>query len=327
MRSASKPKWLIPDPMEVMDMLDVSLPKLLLKRKKTNPSLWRWLSDVMDGTRASPHIEKLADVSVSKKYPFDFENLEGKSLWESFCLGLQANVDAPYPATFCHEAIRLERMRSQAKTALESGKKVRVNLAELDFFSIPSIEGAAFAHNLHPKPECLFAVFRIVSSLYLLACWELDEVGETNDFIADRLVPLRNEKGQVVRPMQRWMVGMRARYGSIALNELYDRLLVPRSRDENIETLRRVGRKWWQKGEIPAWSRVEHTAQSLAIEGEDMRQAIYTSLAFVRILDHLWSSSVEIHEQWEEWDPLSPFGDYVHLRRVAQHRSLGMGKP
>ena len=60
-------------PHELIAMLDVSLPKILLGSKKTNPSAWRTLNNLMNGKTKRPLRKSLAH--LQKSYPPDSPNL------------------------------------------------------------------------------------------------------------------------------------------------------------------------------------------------------------------------------------------------------------
>lgn len=317
----------IPSIGDVLAILDTSIPKLLLGNKSHNPNDWRWISDVMDGKRTNPHRRKVEQVFATySEQAIELEQFEDATGWETFCGGLQSNGSAPYPATFCHEAIRMEKMALQVLNEYNRHGRVTTSLTDWDFLDIPSFHAAMLTPHDRNNVEPFIETIRIINSLYLLACWEVDEVGDTDSWLVDRLLPIRRA-GKPVLPMRLWMEAMRTSHSDMRLVDLYDCLLVRRSKKEDVETLRRVARKWWQKGEIPAWSLVPRIIESLntaplsTLKGVS-EFGIYASLAIVRILDHLLSSSVTISERYKTWtDPLAPFNDYPTLHSLAQSRA------
>ena len=161
----------------------------------------------------------------------------------------------------------------------------------------------------------------IMSTLYLLACWAVDWFGA--DTPPNGITILPEQRGErVVRPMTRWLESVKATHGLPTVRALSDYILAPSSKDEDVETLRRVFRRWWTQGEVPPWSRVPHIARSISeVLGkpvEQIRGQLTEALGMIRLMDGLLEYSLKIRDHLlPDYDPLSPFRGYPLMRSHA----------
>lgn len=313
---------LVPSFFDVLSILDVPPAAIIFPNKKSNPTDWRWFNDVMQGQRKNPQISKLMrffDKHVG--IPFEPDKLQELTGWESFCEGQRYGGIEPCTMTFSMEVTRIEQMVLLLAQQSKTGGRIKTNFSDWDFLDIPCFH--AFIQKSDSRDIDRIRVVKIILLLYLLLCWEVDEVGDDDKWLIDIVIPIRRNSTQV-RPMRRWMEAMRDARKFSRLVDMYDCLLTERSTQENPDTRRRVAKRWWQNGEPPSWKLVPRIVESLQNcehykHVDNIEWAVYNHLAVVRLLDYILLASIEISNQCNAWeDPLALFADWPELRRLAQ---------
>lgn len=326
-------------PHTIFQLLDVSVPKLILGSKESNPSAWRVLTDLFSGKTNRPQkrtLDALLALSVGRNAPPLSELTKewtGGLPWETLVTGVTSGrkrAETAYdPSTdiFRVEAIRMERL---AYTAMQEAKKANDLSVALEHISrwnlcdLPSLQWVI--GNIDTRDLDRFGATAsplvITASLYLMACWNVESLDADPPDNTPSITPQRRD-GQYIRPMSRWLETLKQGYGFKTQRELANFLLRPRSTNEEPKDLEREVRKWRATGAIPAWSRVPHIINSVVEhEGEDRREQIHNSLygvfAMIRLMDKLLTLSQEIQRRWlPDYDPLAPFQDMPLIRERA----------
>lgn len=338
-------------PHTITGLLDLSLPKLLLGSKEVNLTAWRVLSDLIAGKTKRPQqrtLEKFANLAVARlnstRTPSDFlEMLKGipdGRPWEVSLASWNAGRRAVAPdydpsvELFNVEAARMEQIAYEAaRKAKEQGdwKGAVDEIRRWELCRLPSLQWVLGNLDVGSQERFVATVSPLIvtSTLYLMACWSVDWYGVEEH--ATRISMIPEQRGtRLVRPMTRWLEGLKARRKSRTLRTLSDYLLYPHSTDEDVETLRRVFRNWWTKGDIPPWSRVPHIVHSLClVHGEENREQIqdelHMILAMIRLMDKLLQFSLEIRDRWlPDYDPLAPFRDAPLISEHAREAKTAL---
>jgi len=327
-------------PTAIIAMLDFSLPKWLLGKEENDPTMWRILSDMESGRTKRPQRkteERVIELMTEKEpVPGLMEQLRqipDGSPWKvfitSFNLGAVASGGTPY-LVLGTESLRLEQLAVAAREALRQGNfpAAYEQIERWEMTPLPSLQWVMDQIDCHGTTERFAATAAplvIMTTLYLLACWEVDSFDKNGHRLTGMLLP-EMRKGELIRPMTRWLEGVKEKNGIPTMRALSDHLLAPSSKDKSPDNLRREVRKWYGGGEIPAWSRVPLIVGSLAgVFGHDNKDAIefkvWAGLCMVRILDGLLAFSIKIRDlHLPDYDPLAPFRDYplmfAHARQV-----------
>lgn len=326
-------------PHTLISMLDLSWPKILLGSKKADPTAWRILNDLFTGKTKRPQQKTLDRIGaqISEKFsagrPFDVfdmarETPDGRP-WETLTAmwnaGVMASGGEPM-ATFSTEAVRLERIADAARAAAKVGdlRKAFDHIQGWDLNTL-SCQQWIMAHidcsGSLEQFQRTAAPLVIVATLYLLACWAVDFSGPDVPQRSFSIMP--EQRGdRMIRPMRRWLEGVKSDRNIRTLDDMADFLLRP-SPKEDVETLRRQFRKWWQRGEVPAWSMVPRIVASLsqvlrAEHPAEIEKKINIAMAAIRFVDNLLTHSLAIRDKiLPKYDPLAPFRDYPQMRRHA----------
>ncbi|MGE5609615.1 MAG: hypothetical protein ACM359_10205 [Bacillota bacterium] len=321
-------------------MLDLTWPKILLGGKEANPTAWRILNDVLSGKTKRPQKKTLEMVgrlistkmygsgspidvlAVAQQMPDGYPWETSTAMWNA---GLSAAGGEPF-LTVATEAVRMERIAYAAGAAAKRGdlQAALNHILGWDMNMLPCQQWIIAHIDTSGTPKdfgITSAPLAVVATLYLWACWVVDFFGPEVPPTAFSIIP--EQRGdRIIRPMRRWLEGVKAQMQIRTIDGLADFLLHPRTRDEDVEGLRRQVRKWWQKGEIPAWSRVRHItwsmSKALGADRSTMENELQVALAAIRFLDQLLAYSLAIRDQaLPEYDPLAPFRDYPQMRRHA----------
>lgn len=317
-----------------MSALGVSLPRILLGKKSNNETAWRTLQNVGLRTPTKKTLKLLNTLAQriaedngippldlakvvtlgegEQRYPTWEENV---ALWES---------EVGFLPFAGQEAILLEKDTIEIARHLYSGE-IGAAIREIEFGRFGSLATVKSVVE-HLSPAMNGDEFKAaaqplysVSYLYLVACAETDLV--IPPFAVAFLPKLEGEK--VIRPMRRWMTSAKAALKAKTQRELYDKLLVPISRDEDIETLRTEAGRWWRNGKLPSDYYVNRIIRSLdlAFEGKSHKEIVTLGISFVRIFDHFLNIAQGVQEKHLTWfDPIKLFSDYQLLAAEAQER-------
>lgn len=327
-------------PLTVYQFIDISAPKLLLGSKESNPTAWRVLSDAISGKTKQPQKKTLNRVfdllgaTKSASLSAAIQTAPGARPWEIGVAAHQAGRKKADPAyepasdVLCVEALRMEKL---TYTAIEEGTKANDLSVTLDCITrwelcdLPSLQWVI--GNIDTSNQDRFTTTAsplvIPATLYLMACGKVEYFGVDLPDTGISIAPLLRD-GEAIRPMRRWLETLKDHWQFGTTRELSDFLLKPRSKNEDIETLRRVFRNWWSEGEIPAWSRVPHIVDSIVEQvgqehRQDIRDGIYAAFINIRLMDKLLTLSQQIQRRWlSDYDPFAPFQDL----RLMQERAI-----
>lgn len=334
-------------PQEIINMTGLSVPKMVLGGKDNDPSMWRILTDMNAGRTLRPQqktLRRLETLLISslnrltgESPPCGFlskkANVSGDRPWE-FCVAalnegrIQAdpNFD-PSLDLFGIEAIRFDQIACHTNKAfLDQGNyqaAVEHIKSQWTLSHLPSSQWVIENIDTSDSRDRFIVTalpLTIITTLYLLACWSVGFEISSN---AISVMPERRGE-RLVRPMTRWLEGIKVRDEIQSVRSLSDYFLYPRTESEDIDTLRRLFRRWWTKGEIPPWSRVPHIANSISrvivqAESKEISEELHWALTTIRVVDRLLSLSLEIKEHClPDYDPLLPFQDYELMLEHAR---------
>ena len=334
-------------PSEIFRLLDISNAKLLLGKKETDPTLWRILSDAQKGKTQTAYqktkdkvdrllrgnVARISGVTPTDPSLLDqIEQTPDGSEWEvcisAFEHGLTTAETKP-PTFFSTEATRLDRASRPIKTLIEAGEfeLALQEIKRVDMPSTPSFD------NILGQIECGRGSERFIASacpiviyttLYLLACWEVDyTLGDEPSNAA--FLPIRSD-GKDIRPMTRWLGFLRTKFELTTISSLAEFLLTTIDEDSSVPELK----KWYYRGVIPAWSRVPTIATSLAqkLSPDDREQIefeLICRLAVLRILNGLLDFGLEIQKHHHPaFNPMALFQDYSLMLAYAEERKKGL---
>jgi hypothetical protein len=312
-------------PNAIFEMLDWSVAKWLLVNKKSNPTKWRILSDIEAGKTKRPRlatvkwllrlfIKKVRIPGIVRQIRQIPDGLPWERAIRSFNIGNVAAGGEP-SRTLEQESLRLERLADTAKVAIQQGdfQTAYDHIGRSKMPPLPSLKwimGQIDCRGPIDRFAASACPLTIVTTLYLLACLEVDKYDADEASGAERLLPELRD-GCLIRPMTRWLEGVKAANELPTVHALYDCLLA-----QGDDDVRREVRKWRGQGDIPSWSRVTPMVSSISEKfgrdkKDEIERKVRMGLAIVRILDGLLKCSLEIRDRYfPDYDPLAPFRDY-----------------
>lgn len=331
-------------PSAILTLLDISMSKMLLGKKESDPALWRNLSDAKKGKtrkvqrKTKDKIERLLTETfkrwsgVKPSNSDLLEQIPNGSEWETCIAAYQRGLSmagGEPPDFFMSEALRLDRASRPIRALIDAGdfECAMQELRRSDMPSTPSINSILDQLECKGGSERFYASVSpivIPSTLYLLACWEIDNIGEKEPSYEVFLPIMRD--GKKIRPMTRWLDYLSAKFDLTTKRELANLLLADIDEDTSVPELK----KWYYHGIFPAWTRVPTIATSLAQKfcTDDRKQIefeLISRLAGLRLLNGLLDLGVNIRDKHSPtFDPMAAFQDYSLIRAYVRERKKGL---
>ncbi|WP_430469351.1 hypothetical protein [Thalassospira lucentensis] len=342
---------LIINPQTASKLLSLTLPGIILGKKKTDPTSWRVLSDILSGKTKRPHnktvtkiIEKISHAQKDKQ-PYDkiindINEIPDDYLWEPFIYGFvsgRKNVDPSYNEQkdlFIVEISNLDKLSVNTIKKSKKSKKPSIIKNEIYLWPlgrIPTLTEMADdidTRSIESTVKTSSPTF-IVTSLYLMACWSIESFGENARSTMASLLP-KERNGQIVRPIRNWLECIKEQRNLSTAVSLSDYFLRPNSEHEDIETLRRIFRGWWNNQKVPTWSETHRISQSLNLDHKDKKPddisfSIQEIIGMIRIMDHLLNMSFHIKFKYlPNYNSMQPFLDFDQIYAYAESRKSAL---
>jgi hypothetical protein len=315
------------------DLWDWQRGKTSQPKRKTITKLFERLRQVMEKLKLGTFQRMLDEVRAIPPGPPWATHIS------AFDLGAKS-MDADCRLLASAEAVRLEALQLAAFEAsrLNDWPQLIEILDGTGLARLPSY--SAHAALIEPRSSRLTIEYslrqiRIVTGLYLLACFDADG-GEQSMF--RNLMPLRHRPGRdtrIKRPMTRLIEGYRKRYSIKQGKELASRFLLPRGLETKFSSALREFRTWRNDGRIPAWKRLPHIAQALApyhgdFSQEHLHKSLREVLIAVRLIEFFLTEAEKSASDFCRKNPvlgpnfLAPFEDYPVMFELAREKKVAL---